>query len=450
MKNQYCSLPLSVQVFYGIGVSYAIIDQIFAQWILFYYLPPSGAGLNPIISPLFLSISLIFCRFIDMVADPAVGYYSDKTDTKWGRRRPFIAIGAVPLAISTIAFFFPVRGDTDVYAFFFLSIVGSLFFIFYTLVSGPYNALIPEISRSHVDRLNLSTWQSVFRLIFTAIAMISPGILIHVLGRGDTEKGIRYMVILLSMTALFGMIISVMYIDERKYSGGKTSNTDIFPAIKAVLKDKPFQIYLIGFLFFFIGFNILRASMNYYVVDIMGYGKGMITVASALLFGVSAISFYPVNLLSRKHGYKPLMVVSLFLLFLCSLFIYFLGRFFPVQFGFIIFAFAGVPLAGAAFIFPPAMLSEISAVSAKESGDQLEGMYFGIQGFFLKMAFLISIALLPVVLVIGSELPFWESLITRPEGVERSGIYYTCIISGICFLASAVFYIIYPEKIADN
>jgi|GEM_PF-4283170 len=59
--------------------------------------------------------------------------------------------------------------------------IGSLFFTFYTIVGAPYNALIPEIGRTPEERLNLSTWQSVFRLSYTAIAIILPGILIKMI-----------------------------------------------------------------------------------------------------------------------------------------------------------------------------------------------------------------------------------------------------------------------------
>ena len=71
-------------------------------------------------------------------------------------------------------------------------------------------------------------------------------------------------------------------------------------------------MYLMGLLFFFIGFNNLRAVMNYFVEDIMGYGKGAITIASALLFGMSALCFYPTNLLSRKYGYRKIMLVFIY------------------------------------------------------------------------------------------------------------------------------------------
>ncbi len=281
-------IPLSVQVIYGLGVSYAIFDQIFAQWVLTYYLPPQKFSFQAFMSPLFIALALIVSRFVDMVSDPLVGWWSDRTDTRWGRRIPFIAWGAVPLALSAIGFFFPPKSG-GLGSFAYLAIIGSLFFIFYTIVGAPYNALIPELSASREDRLNLSTWQAVFRLVYTAIAMILPGILIATLGKGDDERGLRLMVIILSLFALIGLFVLSFGVDEKKYSGGQQSAQSLKGSLKIIFGEKPFIWYLGGLTFFFIGFNILRATMNYFVVDIMGKSPAMITPVSALFFGTSAL-----------------------------------------------------------------------------------------------------------------------------------------------------------------
>lgn len=428
------SLSKKTQIFYGMGVSYAIADQIFAQWILYFYLPPENSGLKPIMAPVFISIALAISRIVDMITDPTIGYISDKVNTRWGRRIPFIAAGSIPLGLTTVAFFFPPIGNNTV-AFIYLAIVGSLFFTFYTIVGAPYNALIPEIGVTMEERLDLSTWQSVFRLLYTAIAMIIPGKLIEVIGHGDTQFGIRGMVIILSIITALGGFITVFGVKEKNYSVGETSKLSFKDTMKLIISDKNFIFYLLGLLFFFVGFNTLRATMNYYVEDIMGYGKGQITIASAILFGMSALFFYPTNKISKKIGYRKVMLGCLCLLTVFTLMLFMLGKIIPVSFGFILFGLIGIPVAGGAFIFPPAMLSEISSKITAKTGNKIEGICFGIQGFFLKMAFMISILLLPFILVLGGT----NGMVTK------YGIYTTAIFSAVSFIISSIFYYKYKE-----
>lgn len=436
-------LPLKVQICYGLGVSYAIVDQIFAQWILYFYLPPESSGLKPIMAPLFISLALVISRLVDMITDPLVGFLSDKVNTRWGRRIPFIAIGLIPLALFTVGFFYPPMSSQKA-SFIYLALVGSMFFTFYTIVGAPYNSLIPEIGHTTEERLNLSTWQSIFRLIYTAIAMIIPGTLIKTLGKGDTLLGIRGMVISLCILVVIGGFITVFFVPEKKYSHGKTSKASFKETMKILIADKSFINYLLGLLFFFIGFNNLRAIMNYFIEDIMGLGKGAITIASALLFGMSALCFYPTNKLSKKYGYRKVMLSCLGMLIIFTLALFELGKLIPISYGYYIFALIGIPVAGAAFIFPPAMLSEIGSRLSDQTGNRIEGVCFGIQGFFLKMAFLVSILILPILLVSGSG-DILTAIMGKPLGVEKSGIYMTSLVSCVSFAISFIFYYRYKK-----
>lgn len=448
MKNKQetlvSKLPVSIQVLYGIGVSYAIVDQIFVQWVLYYYLPPENSGLIPLISPIGITVALIIARFVDMIFDPIVGYASDHIRTRWGRRIPFIFVGALPLVLCTVGFFYPIDFlPITVH----LPLIGSLFFIFYSIVGAPYNALISEISQSYDDRLNLSTWQSIFRLVYSAVAMILPGVLIAYFGGGDTEKGIRGMVMVLSAFALIGMLITCFTVNERKYAAHRANDEKIpFKAsIKKMYSNKNFLIYLGGFLFFFVGFNTLRTCINYYVEDIMGQGKEYITLASAALFLTAGAFFYPVNRLSRKVGYKKLVQASLVLLCLLTIALYNLGKVIPIDYGIWLFGLMGIPISGCAFIFPPAMLSEIIAKEHDASGVSIDGLFFGIQGFFLKMAFLISIGLVPLLLVTDKGISFMDAIVNGPTGVTQAGIYSTTLFALGSFILSTVFYSLYKE-----
>ncbi|MGM0420266.1 MAG: MFS transporter [Bacillota bacterium] len=441
------NLPHSVQILYGFGVSYAIVDQIFAQWVLYYYLPPSASELRPVLSPLMISLALVISRFIDMIADPAVGYLSDQTKTRWGRRIPYLAVGVLPLAAATIAFFYPPTASSQLIRFGYLAGVGSLFFLFYTIVGAPYNALIPDLAQNKADRLNLSTWQSVFRLIYTAIAMILPGWLIVQIGQGDEQLGIRSMVALLSIIMVIGVLITVLKVDEKKYSQPAETSIKIRKAIGYILNNKSILYYFAGFTFFFLGFNTLRGSINYYIEDIMGYGKTEITLASALLFGSAALAFYPVNRIAKKAGYKKPLLIFLIFSSLLALLLTGVGRIFPAEVGFLIFFLFGIPIAGAAFIFPPAMLSEISSSFKTKKNISIEGLFFGVQGFFLKLAFLLSIALLPLLLVSGGTNFNWSrALIGEINQVTSQGIYSTSYLAAIAFLISFFCYLGYQEE----
>lgn len=440
-------LPLSVQLLYGVGVSYAIVDQIFAQWLLYFYLPPASSQLRPLLSPGLIALALLIARAIDTILEPIAGFVSDRFDSRWGRRIPFIFLSALPLSLSTIAFFYPVVDGGQISTFTYLAICGSLFFVFYTFVSGPYCTLVPELSSSREDQLNLSLWQSVFRLIYTAIAMILPGILVAFLGKGNDLAGIRGMIIILSAISFLGLLVCCLFIDERKYSGGRTTNSSFLHSTKTILQDKSFVIYLFGFLFFFLGFNTLRATTNYIVEDIMGYSTGYITLASALLFGSSALSFVPIKRLSMKMGYRNLKLIFLVALMVLSLGIFQVGKTLPQWFGFVIFTLMGPPVAGAAFIFPSAMLSEISSIYSLKKGLNIEGMLFGFQGIFLKFSFLISIAVLPIILVSGSNLTLIESITLTPDGISLSGVYATTLFATLSFFISFVFYYFYKDPV---
>lgn len=441
------NLPRKIQIIYGFGVSYAIVDQIFAQWLLYYYLPPATSQLRPVLPPLFISLALVISRFVDMVADPAIGYFSDRTRSKYGRRIPFIALGTIPLALMTIAFFFPPRGSSQLIIFSYLTAVGCLFFIFYTIVGAPYNALIPELASNKVERLNLSTWQSVFRLIFTAVAMVLPGWLITLIGSGNDERGVRGMVIILSIVMVVFLFVMVAKIDEKKYSGGKTSQTGFKKSFSYIFSSRSLIFYLFGLMFFFLGFNTLRATINYYVEDIMGYGPGVITLASGVLFASAAAFFYPINMLSRKIGYKKPLLVFLIIMVLLSLSLTRLGKELPREAGFFIFFLFGIPVSGAAFIYPPAMLSEIAARFSKKEKTHIEGIFFGLQGFFLKLAFLLSIAVVPLLLVAGEEISLLRVMAGEPEEVTRQGIYYTSFLAAASFLFSFLSYLGYKEEL---
>ena len=419
---------------YGLGVSYFMIDQIYNQWLQYYYLPPSNdKSLTPLLTSKSLIIAFIIARIIDAITDPVVGYLSDNSKSKYGKRSIFMMLGGLPLGIFTIMYFFPPK-SSEIATLIFLSAVGGLYFTAYTLVAAPYNALIPDLASNKNERLNLSTSQSTFRLIFTGIAMILPGILISKLGGTNTETGIRATVIIISILAVIGVYACVFLLDEKKFSKNNEvkhkKSTGFFDSLKK-MNEKEIILYFLGYFFFFSGFNILRGVMNYYISLVMKREMSYLTVTTLILFGVAGLFFPVTNKLGKKYSYKKILILDMILLIIGTIGLIFINEN-SYSFAYLFFVICGMGLSGAAFIFPQAMLSELSVKVSKIKNTSLEGFMFGIQGMFLKLAFLVQQVIQAVVLTFGNT--------GQLKGATSFGVKASLVVALVLFLISLFFY----------
>lgn len=391
---------------YGLGVSYFMLDQLYNQWMPYYYLPPeTEKSLEPLINPAYLVITFIIARLIDAISDPLVGYWSDNSKAKMGKRSFFIALGGFPLGIFMIMYFYPPK-SSQLLMLIYLSILGGLFFCAYTLVGGPYNALIPDLAKTKEEQLNLSTVQSMFRLLFTGVALVLPGTLIKLLGKGNTETGIRKTVILLTVIAIIGVYACIFLLKEKELVQRDDSQKKLKfgESLKYIMK-KEIILYFMGFVFFFSGFNILRGVLTYYLTIIMKLPIERMTIITGVLFGVAGIFFPITNILGKKYSYKKILILDILLLIIGTGGLLFINSN-TGYLAYVMFIICGMGLSGSAFIFPQAMLSEISVKISEKEKVGLEGFLFGIQGLFLKLAFLAQQVVVPLVIVAGS--PIYE------------------------------------------
>lgn len=430
-------------ILYGIGVSYFMLDQLFVQWLKYFYLPPENVGLNSILPANYIVLGFIIMRIVDAVTDPVVGYMSDHNKSKLGRRSIFMIIGGIPLAISMILFFYPI-GTTNIQKFIYFSVIGSIYFTAYTLVGGPYNSLIPDLANNKDERINLSTVQSVFRLIFTAIPLIFSGIILSKLINytGNATKAFRVMMIIFSLSSLIGIYICALFLGENNISRHKDiSKASSFRNTIKQLKNKEVISYFLGLFFFFCAFNIIRGSLAYYVNLILHKNAGFVTIVSAIIFLTSAIFFPITGYLTKKYGFKKIMIVDILLIIVgtAGLIIFNNGNILTI---FVFCAIIGSGISGAAFIFPPAMLSEISIEIAKRTGVSVEGLLFGIQGFFLKLAFMVEAIISVLTLVYGSKV--------NAQGLKnatKEGVILSLIVAIVLLMISIMFYTIKKKEI---
>ena len=104
-------------------------------------------------------------RYLDSFADPTVGYLSDNARTRWGRRRPFILAGAIPLAILSFVLWLPGPNWSHSALAWFIGIATLFYYLAYALFIVPYRALGFELTSDYNERTRVQGWGMVFGLV---------------------------------------------------------------------------------------------------------------------------------------------------------------------------------------------------------------------------------------------------------------------------------------------
>lgn len=376
------SLTLFQSLTYSLGTLGAnLITQTIVLWAIYYYAPAEERGLTIYATIAALGFAMAFGRIIDSIADPLVGYWSDKTKSKYGRRIPFVLFGNLPLVLFFIALWYPpVAQKSMINALYFALILGAFFF-FYTIVVAPYLSLLPEIAKSKDERINLVTYQAYFLVLGLLIAFLGSGILIQ-------KFGFKIMGIIMGITALISFYISIAFIKETPHSKAKEIDLSFTQCLIYSFKNKPFLYYLCCIGFFWLGFNIALISMPYMVVVIMKSTEEWVGYSSGILLLVSVLFFPLVNFLARKYGKRIVFLGAIFLLSIILPLVLLIGKIplaTPFYQGLFYAAIIGIPVAGL-LLLPYAILADVIDYDEKRTGLRREAMYMGVQGLITKGA----------------------------------------------------------------
>ena len=151
------SLNFRTKFYYGFGsISFGIKNNGFSYFVLFVY--SSVLGLPAWMAGLALNLVLV----ADAITDPLVGYYSDRTRSRWGRRHPFMYAAALPVAITYYFLWTPPESLTDWQLFSYLLVCAIIIRVFITFYEVPSVSLGPELTDNYVERTSLMSFRYFF------------------------------------------------------------------------------------------------------------------------------------------------------------------------------------------------------------------------------------------------------------------------------------------------
>ena len=424
-------LSLWGKIAYGTGAGgFSLIDRVLITWLFYYYITSPLEGVDALMPPFLFGIIMFLGRVVDAVADPVIARWSDNYSGRLGRRMPFMLFSGIAYVAVFVLLFYPPVAEKSPLNSVYVAVMLGLYFALFTGYVTPYLALLPELARSTRDRVDLATFKAVFSLLGVGVALIGAGILIGGLG----FHGMVWAMAAVGLVLLY----LPMLIKEKDYADAKPATLGLIEAITTTFKNRAFLIYLIGNVTFWLGFNIITLNIPLYVTILLKGSEDETSVYFGLAFVVALLFFPVVNILAKKLGLKAMMMFSLVAFLVLLPLFFFLGQPFaaltPEMVAYILMALAGLPLA-VIFIVPDAIVAAVSDLEGKLSGQRREAMYFGAQGFILKLALGLS------TVITGALLQVFGSTITQPLGIQLTGP-----VSALFILVGVIVFSRYPEK----
>ncbi|MFX1515436.1 MAG: MFS transporter [Promethearchaeota archaeon] len=405
------------------GIS--IINASILGFVLYFYLTEGMTGLNldPLIIGALVGTALMVGRIVDAFVNPIVGWLSDNTRwRRWGRRRPFVIIGIIPMTISFILLFnppifvltlFPGRlGELLFILFLFLII--SIFDALFTFVFVPIYALMPEIAPTSKERITLAVWGNIFAILANIVGVVIAPIMYDELGFSVTSFVLGIVVLV--------TIIAVLPIKELPVVDmEKQPRVSLIESLRTSLQNKPYQIFLVNQIGMQFSFRILNAVMPFFAVSVLLLNLDELMIVTAPWIVVAIVSFPVWGFLAKPKflGKKKAFIVSMTIftipLLLNFLFLVSPGNLFIAL---VMICFIGFGMGGL-WIFPPTIVGDIVDDEERRLGLRRESMYYAFQEFTEKLA--IAVAVLIEGIILGA---FVKDKFLHPDYPAELGVYY--------------------------
>jgi GPH family glycoside/pentoside/hexuronide:cation symporter len=327
---------------------------------------------------------LLSVRIFDAITDPAIGFVSDRTNTPFGRRRPFIAGGALLLALSVVFLFNPPQVSEFYSALWFGGSIFALFF-FWTLVSVPYESLGPEITFDYNERISLFGFRDGFLIAGTVAAASSPALVEWLFDLSPTVQGERAKFFWIS--AIYAPLViglswlCVIFIKELPQRQAKHS-VGIFKGLWQMRHNRPFVILLAAYTISAIGNNLPATLILFYVEYVL---QSNLADFFLMIYLISGIVFLPGWMsISRKIGKKAAWLASMALNTGTFFGVFFLGPGDTIMYGVLVFL-SGIGF-GATLAIPSAIQADVIDYDEWLTGERREGQYIGLWSISKKLA----------------------------------------------------------------
>ena len=318
---------------------------------------------------------------LDAVDNPVLGHLSDRTRTRWGRRRPWLVVGAVILTAGLVGFFLTpstLDGVALVAWFAFFAILCEAADSMY---AANYNALLPELFRAEHQRAGANSLRQAFQLLAFLIALAAtPVLTTSVFGSEDSPEGFRTTAVLFAVLALAAMLFMTLSVREDPAHAAE-DHTGFLTGAGVILRNPHFWLIGIATACYLVPLAFVLAGVQLYVKYTLG-----LPVASSLWLIGSSIAIAAAGLpvwtaLVRRRGAPFAWRVAF--VFLAAGFVPF---FFATTLGTAIAGLGVVAVGWSGLLATNDLIqARVLDEDVRRHGQHREGLFLAAFGFFSRL-----------------------------------------------------------------
>jgi GPH family glycoside/pentoside/hexuronide:cation symporter len=353
------------------------------------------------IAPRIVAAAIFVGRSWDYINDPLIGHISDRTRTRWGRRRPFLLFGPLPFALAFTLLWYrpPLESQLALAAYYALAYV--VFDASATFVYMPYFALTPELTSDYDERTALTSYRMFFSIAGSLVAFTVP---LFIVGTFTPDNAPR----VLQMGLIFGLVSALPLWftfagtrERRVYMEQERPN--LLQSLRAALKNRPFVFGMVIFLLTWVAVGILESTLLYFIKYVaQRESQSDLIMAVIFVTGILALPFW--EWASRHWDKRRAYAAGIAFWAVVQLVMIAVNASTGLPLIVFLCVLAGIGV-GAAHVLPWSIIPDAIEWDELQTGERHEGVFYSLITLMQKVASSIAIPLVLLLLDLTGYVP---------------------------------------------
>lgn len=424
MEQQTQRIPRLTKIVYGTGdwgmAAFNTLRQIFYAIFL-----TDVVGLDPRLASFAAFIGVIW----DAINDPLVGAWSDKLRTRWGRRRPFLLLFAIPYGLAFLMLWWAPPWKSQILLMIHVMLAYALSDTFQTLVVVPFHALTPEMTSDYDERTSLASYRMFFNFLASLAAGVAAPMIVDatLAGGGTQQQGYVIASAIFGATSIIPYLLIFFAVREKVPPEAQPREVSLRETVRQVWENVPFRYATAIYMLNWVTFDLVAAVLPFFLVYWIAQGNLLLKmpvigmpIESAVL-GIMAVLAIPVlpiwSWAAQRFGKRPtyLVAIAFWALILMSLLVVP-----PMHMGLVVIMAVLMSFSySAAHMLPDAIFPDVIDWDELRTGERHEGIYYGAKNFIRKLttAFALFVALQVLGWLGYQQPPETATLFRQPDAV---------------------------------